>query len=87
MGGMIGELKEFKYDLIINGKVMLTEPVANRSEFTKLSGVLSNSNINKKGEYVSIFDRLNTTCTYLDHFSCQNDYPARSITSIIKKNG
>ena len=43
--------------------------------------------INNTVEYVSIFDRLNTTCTYLDHFSCQNDYPARSITSIIKKNG
>lgn len=41
--------------------------------------------INNTVEYVSIFDRLNTTCTYLDHFKCENDYPPRSITSIIKK--
>jgi len=41
--------------------------------------------INNNIEYVSIFDRLNTTCTYLDNFRCENDYPARSITSIIKK--
>lgn len=41
--------------------------------------------INNTIEYVSIFDRFNTTCTYLDQFSCQNNYPARSITSIIKK--
>jgi hypothetical protein len=41
--------------------------------------------INQNVDYVSIFDRLNTTCTYLDNFKCENDYPARSITSIIKK--
>lgn len=41
--------------------------------------------INDNVEYVSIFDRLNTTCTYLDIFPCINNYPPRSITSIIKK--
>jgi predicted O-methyltransferase YrrM len=41
--------------------------------------------INNNVEYVSIFDRLNTTCTYLDQFNCENNYPPRSITSIIKK--
>ena len=44
-----------------------------------------NEYINQNVDYVSIFDRLNTTCTYLDHFKCENDYPPRSITSIIKK--
>lgn len=41
--------------------------------------------LNNNVEYVSIFDRLNVTCTYLDQFRCENNYPARSITSIIKK--
>jgi hypothetical protein len=67
MGGMIGELKEFKYDLIINGKVMLTKPVANRNSFTTNYSVLSDSDVNKAGEYVSIFDLL--TDVNLDNLS------------------
>jgi hypothetical protein len=78
MGGMIGELKEFKYDLIINGKVMLTKSVATRSPFTTNSGVLSDSDVNKAGEYVSIFDLL--TDVNLDNISrfriSSNMYPS-----------
>jgi hypothetical protein len=58
----------------------------NTRPFSSIWITLSDAeHINNTVEYVSIFDRLNTTCTYLAHFRCNNDYPARSITSIIKK--
>ena len=39
--------------------------------------------INKNIDYVSIYDRLNKNS--IATYKCVNDYPARSITSIIKK--
>jgi hypothetical protein len=36
-------------------------------------------------DYIIVFDKLNRDIPYLDVFSCINDYPLRSITSIIKK--
>jgi SAM-dependent methyltransferase len=36
-------------------------------------------------DYVIVFDKLNRNIPYLDVFPCINDYPPRSITSIIKK--
>jgi SAM-dependent methyltransferase len=36
-------------------------------------------------DYIMVFDKLNRDIPYLDVFPCINDYPARSITSIIKK--
>lgn len=39
--------------------------------------------INDNVEYVSTFDRLNTTLTF--NFPCVNNYPVRSITAVIKK--
>tara|TARA_R110000744_G_scaffold211711_2_gene330825 strand:- start:2085 stop:2801 length:717 start_codon:yes stop_codon:yes gene_type:complete len=41
--------------------------------------------INKNIDYVSIFDRVNPTCTYSHVYVMKNNYPLRSITSIIKK--
>lgn len=41
--------------------------------------------INDNVEYVCLFDKLNTKLPYSNTFSCKNDYPIRSITSIIKK--
>lgn len=41
--------------------------------------------INENLEYVSIFDKLNENLTYSKTFRCLNDYPIRSITSVIKK--
>lgn len=41
--------------------------------------------INEKIEYVCLFDKLNSHLPYSKKFSCKNDYPIRSITSIIKK--
>ena len=79
MGGMIGELKEFKYDLIINGKVMLTKPVNFQTEFTK-STSLAESDTNIAGGYVSIFDLL--TYVNLDNLNRlridSNMYPGLS---------
>jgi hypothetical protein len=40
--------------------------------------------INKNVEYITIFDKLNDL-SYSKNFNCVNDYPIRSITSIIKK--
>jgi len=36
-------------------------------------------------DYIIVFDKLNRRIPYLDIFPCINDYPPRSITSIIKK--
>lgn len=41
--------------------------------------------INENVEYVSIFDKLNDDLPYGRGFKCVNDYPIRSITSVIKK--
>lgn len=49
---------------------------------------ISNENleyINEKVEYVTIFDKLNSNLTYSKEKKCINEYPIRSITSIIKK--
>lgn len=40
--------------------------------------------INENIEYITIFDKLNDL-TYSGRFNCVNNYPIRSITSIIKK--
>lgn len=41
--------------------------------------------INNNVEYVSIFDKYNETLTYNKNYNCENNFPIRSITSIIKK--
>ena len=41
--------------------------------------------INKNVDYVSIFDKLNDDLPYGKGFNCVNNYPIRSITSVIKK--
>jgi hypothetical protein len=41
--------------------------------------------INEQVEYVTLFDKLNRDLPYSAAFSCKNNYPIRSITSIIKK--
>lgn len=41
--------------------------------------------INEQVRCVTIFDKLNPNCTYLNAFKCLNDYPMRAITSIIEK--
>lgn len=41
--------------------------------------------INNTVEYISIFDKLNGDLPYTNQFTCENNYPIRSITSIIKK--
>lgn len=41
--------------------------------------------INENVEYVSIFDKLNEELPYSKTFRCINDFPIRSITSVIKK--
>lgn len=41
--------------------------------------------INQNINYVSIFDKLNTELPYSKEFECDNEYPIRSITSVIKK--
>jgi hypothetical protein len=41
--------------------------------------------INNSVEYVSIFDNCNKDLPYSNDFICENNYPIRSITSIIKK--
>lgn len=41
--------------------------------------------INNNVEYVSIFDKLNASLTYSTNIPCVNNYPIRSITSVIKK--
>jgi SAM-dependent methyltransferase len=41
--------------------------------------------IDNEIDYIIIFDKLNKNIPYLSMFPCLNDYPLRSITSIIKK--
>lgn len=41
--------------------------------------------INENIDYVSVFDKLNDDLPYGKGFRCVNDYPIRSITSVIKK--
>lgn len=41
--------------------------------------------INENVEYVSTFDKLNKELFYSKEFICVNNYPIRSITSVIKK--
>ncbi len=41
--------------------------------------------IQENVEYISILDRLNPQCTYLNVFPCVNNELPRAITSVIKK--
>lgn len=41
--------------------------------------------INDNVESVSVFDKLNIKLSYSNNFNCFNNYPLRSITSLIKK--
>ena len=43
------------------------------------------SYINENVDYVSIFDKYNENLTYTRTFNCENNFPIRSITSVIKK--
>ena len=42
-------------------------------------------NIDLEVDYILVFDKLNRNIPYLSAFPCIEDYPLRSITSIIKK--
>lgn len=41
--------------------------------------------INEYVDYVSMFDKCNESVVYKKDYKCENDYPIRSITSVIKK--